>query len=64
MLGVTALASVLIVLLLAPMVLGTHVVVVRAGRRLTTLWLLVLIGLMLLSLLLAAVSLAVSELTR
>ena len=64
MLAAVALSSLLVALLLAPMVLGTHVVVMRSSRRLALTWFLVLIGLMLVSLTLAAIAFAVSELAR
>jgi hypothetical protein len=64
MLGAVALTSLLAVLLLAPMVLGTHAVVSRASRRVTSLWLLALVGLSCVSLTLAAISLLIGELTQ
>jgi hypothetical protein len=64
MLAAVALASLLCILLLAPMALATHAVVQRASRRWTVAWLAGLLVLMCLSLTLAAIALAFSELTR
>jgi hypothetical protein len=52
-----ALSGLLVALLVAPLVLGTHAVVQRAGRRLALMWLSALIALMVLSLGLAAAAL-------
>jgi hypothetical protein len=64
MLAAVALASLLVILLVAPMALGTHAVMQRTSRRLSVAWLASLLVLMCLSLTLAAIALAVSELTR
>ena len=64
MFAAAALASLLVVLLLAPMALGTHAVVQRTTRRWTVAWLASLLVLMCLSLFLAAIALAFRELTR
>jgi hypothetical protein len=61
--GSVALASLLVALLLAPMVLGTHVVVQRASSRTTTVWLVTLLGLSLVSVALAAIGLLLTELS-
>jgi hypothetical protein len=52
-----ALASLLLALLVAPLVLATHVVIARSSPRLVALWLFALVGLMALSVALAAVQL-------
>ena len=64
MLSAVALASLLVILLVAPMTLATHAVVQRTTRRWTVAWLASLLGLMCLSLTLAAIALAFSQLTR
>jgi Ni/Fe-hydrogenase subunit HybB-like protein len=55
-----AIGSLLLALLMAPLVLATHVVVQKTSRRRTLVWLGLLIGLMALSTGLAAVSLVLS----
>jgi hypothetical protein len=58
-----ALASLLLALLVAPLVLATHVVITRSNPRLATAWLLAIVGLLALSTLLAALSLAAALLS-
>jgi hypothetical protein len=57
--GALALTGLLVALLAAPLVLGTHVVVQRASRRVVVVWFGALVGLTMLSLVLGAIALVV-----
>jgi hypothetical protein len=58
-----ALASLLLAMLAAPLVLATHVVITRSNPRLATAWVLAVVGLLALSVALAAVA-VILEISR